>query len=146
MKAYLLLLLVTAAVPAYPQARFEVASGRSSPPGATVRDARINFRGDRFEAKAETVGDILDMLREFQLYRVIGGPSWMRTDRYDIEAKADRALDSADPEPAVMALLAERFNLATHLEKREVSSLAVPAPRALAELKPGVQDEALRST
>ena len=105
------LLLGAMAIPAWPQLRFEVASIRRSQPGMTARDARINFRGDRFEVRAATVGDILDMLGGFQLFRVVGGPDWMRSDRYDIQAKADRPLELADRQQAVMALLAERFQL-----------------------------------
>src|SRR5438309_1283507 len=88
--------LVLVATPVWSQVRFEVASIRPSQPGMTARDARFNFRGDRFEVKAATVGDILDMLGGFQLFRVVGGPAWMTTDRYDIEAKADRSLEVAD--------------------------------------------------
>jgi uncharacterized protein (TIGR03435 family) len=101
-----LLLILTPAL-AWPQ-QFEVASIRPSQPGMTARDARHNLQGGRFEAKAMTVGDILDMLNGYQLFRVVGGPDWMRTDRYDIEAKADRPLAGADWQPAVMALLAEQ--------------------------------------
>jgi uncharacterized protein (TIGR03435 family) len=128
-----LILLTT--VPAYPQARFEVSSVRPSPPGVTVRDARHNLRGDRFEAKAMTVGDILDMLGDYRLFRVVGGPAWMRTDRYDIEAKADRALTGADQEAAVMALLAERFKLESHKETREVPGFVLRIPKMPARLK-----------
>lgn len=78
---------------------------------------------------AATVGDILDMLGGFQLFRVVGGPEWMRTDRYDIAAKADRELAVADREPAVMALLAERFQLESHREIRKVLGMVVRAPR-----------------
>ena len=85
-----ILLLAAAAVPAWAQARFEVISVKPSRPDATARDARFNRRGDRFEATAYTVRDVLDMLNGFQLFRVVGGPAWMRTDRYDIVAKADR--------------------------------------------------------
>ncbi len=72
-----LLLMTITAIPALPQARFEVASIRPAQPGATVQGARFSFRGDRFEAKAATVGDLLDMLTGFQLYRVTGGPPWI---------------------------------------------------------------------
>lgn len=141
MKWYWLLLTATAATPACPQARFEVASIRPSPPGATARDARMNFRGDRFEAKASTVRDILDMLNKWELFRVVGGPVWMRADRYDIEAKADRELKPGDVEPAVMALLAERFMLESHRETREVPAIVVRAPRMPAGMKLAATDE-----
>ena len=80
-------------------ARFEVASIRPSQPGATAQQAHFSpFFGvtDRFDAEAVTVGDILDMLNGWQLGRALGGPAWMRTDRYDIQAKADTPLLSAE--------------------------------------------------
>jgi uncharacterized protein (TIGR03435 family) len=123
------LLLATAALPAWPQVRFEVASIRSSQPGITVHDARHDFRGDRFQAQAMTIGDILDMLGGYQLFRVVGGPGWMRTDRYDIDAKAGQPLDVANRQEAVMALLAERFHLESQRETREVSGIVLRAPR-----------------
>jgi uncharacterized protein (TIGR03435 family) len=140
-KCYSFLLLVAAAAPACPQARFEVASVRPALPSTTARDARFNFHGDRFEAKAATVGDILDMLGGFKLYRVVGGPAWMRTDRYDIEAKADHEPAIADREPAVMALLAERFKLESHRETRDVPGIVIRAPRMPKDLKPAAPGE-----
>jgi uncharacterized protein (TIGR03435 family) len=132
---YQVLFLSATSSLAWPQARFEVASIRLSQPGMTARDGRVNFRGDRFEAKASTVGDILDMLGGFQLFRVVGGPDWMRTDRYDIEAKADRPLEEAARKEAVMALLAERFQLKSHSEQREVPGIVLRAPRTPGGLK-----------
>ena len=135
------LVLLSTAVPALPQVRFEVASVRPSKPEMTARDVRFNFRGDRFEVKAATVGDILDMLGGGQLFRVVGGPEWMRTDRYDIEAKADRPLEVADRQEAVMALLAERFQLESHRERREVPGMVLRAPRAPTGLRQASRDE-----
>jgi uncharacterized protein (TIGR03435 family) len=123
------------------QARFEVASIRPSQPGMTARDARYNFRGDRFEAGAMTVGDILDMLGGFQLFRVAGGPDWMRTDRYHIEAKADRPLEGAARTEAVMALLADRFHLQAHSEQREAPGIVLRAPKTPSGLKQTVTGE-----
>lgn len=128
-------LLCAATLPAWPQARFQVASIRPSQPGMTARDGRVNFRGDRFEVKASTVGDILDMLGGWQLFRVAGGPDWMRTDRYDIEAKADRPLEERDRKEAVIALLAERFQLQSHSERRDVSGIVLRAPKTPGGLK-----------
>jgi uncharacterized protein (TIGR03435 family) len=107
----------------------------------TARDGRFYFRGDRFEIKASTVGDVLDMLGGFKLYRVVGGPEWMRTDRYDIAAKANRPLEVADRQPAVMTLLAERFHLESHREMREVPGMVLLASRMPKGLKPAGSDE-----
>lgn len=129
------LLLLTTAAPLWPQVQFEVASIERSQPGLKAQDARIRFFADRFEAHAATVGDVLDMLAGFQLFRVVGGPDWMRSDRYDIEAKANRRLEVADRQPAVMALLAERFQFQSHRETREVPGIVLLAPRTLPRLK-----------
>jgi uncharacterized protein (TIGR03435 family) len=135
-KWYCVWLFVAATMPAYPQARFEVASVRPSTPGATAQDSRFIFRGLRLEAKAHTVGDILDMLGGWQLYRVTGGPAWMRTERFDITAKADRELiTDGDKLSAVMALLAERFHLESHKETRQVPGIVVRAPKSAGTVK-----------
>jgi uncharacterized protein (TIGR03435 family) len=65
----------------------------------------------------------------------------MRTDRYDIEAKADRPLEVADRQPAVMALLAERFHLDSHRETRELPGMVLRASRMPRGLKPAGSDE-----
>jgi uncharacterized protein (TIGR03435 family) len=133
--------LMAAALPAWAQVRFEVASIKPSHPGMTARDARFQFHGDRFEVKAGTVRDILDMLGGWQLYRVVGGPDWMRTDRYDIEAKADRPVEGADRQQAVMALLAERFQLASHPETRPVPGMVLRAQQTPKGLRESGSDE-----
>jgi uncharacterized protein (TIGR03435 family) len=136
-----ILLLVAAAVPAWSQARFEVTSVRPSHSGATAQDARFNMRGDRFEATAATIGDVLDMLNGFRLHRVVGGPAWMRTDRFDIVAKADRAIAGPDIKSAIMALLAERFQLQSHKETRDTPGFVILAPKEPEVLKPAASDE-----
>lgn len=137
------LLLVATAVPACPQVRFEVASIRPSQPG-TAQDAHVSIRGDRLEIHAYTVRDILDFLNGFQLHRVVGGPDWMGTDRYDIQAKADGPLQGDDGQAgkaAIMALLAERFQLQSHRETREMPAMVLRAPGTLRALKPAGSDE-----
>lgn len=135
------LLLTVLAIPACPQTGFEVASIRPSQPDAVPAGSRFSFRGDRFEAKAATVGDLLDMMVDFQLYRVAGGPSWMRTDRYDIVAKASHEVAPQDQYAAVMSLLTDRFKLQTHKETREVPGLVLRARHLPAGVKPAADHE-----
>lgn len=124
------LLLTVPAIPAPSDTGFEVASIRPSQPRVSVQDARVYFRGDRFEAKAMTVGDLLDMLAGTEsLNRVTGGPPWVRTDRYDIAAKAGHDVAPPDQYAAVMPLLRERFKLQFHKETREVPGLVLRSRR-----------------
>lgn len=143
--ARLLFAVVLAALacslPVAAQVRFEVASIRPSRPGAGPQDGRSSFRADRFDAEAYTVRDILDMLNGWQLLRVVGGPAWMGTDRFDIHAKAGAPVPSEDQHDAIMALLAERFNLAVHRETRSIPAIVLLAPKKPAGLKSAAPGE-----
>ena len=141
MRPRLFALLTVAALPAVSQVRFEVASIRLSRSDAGPRDVRINIHGDRFDAEASTVGDILDMLNGWQLHRVTGGPGWMRVDRYDIHAKASAEIPPEERKGAIMAVLAERFQLVSHPETREIPSMVLLAPKKPAGLKPAADGE-----
>jgi len=53
--------------------------------------------------------------------QIVGGPKWLDSDRYDIEAKTARPI-SESQEPALMQnLLADRFRLRVHRERRELT-------------------------
>jgi uncharacterized protein (TIGR03435 family) len=137
--------------PAVAQAHFEVASIHPSRPGAGPQDGRVTMGGDlfmvgktpsnRFDAEASTVGDILDMLNGWQLFHVVGGPNWMRTDRYDIHARADAAIPPEKQRDAVLALLAERFKLSVHLETRNAPTFVLLASKKTSGLKPASAGE-----
>jgi uncharacterized protein (TIGR03435 family) len=121
------------------------------PPGTSPSDGRISFGPDtykvgktpsnRFDAEASTVGDILLMLNDWQPYRVVGGPQWMKTDRYDIHAKADAAIPPEKQRDAVLALLAERFKLSVHRETRDIPTFVLLASKKTNGLKPASAGE-----
>jgi uncharacterized protein (TIGR03435 family) len=133
------------------QVRYEVASIRPSSPGADPKDSVISFGPDtyfagktpsnRFDAEASTVSSILLMLNDWQPYRVVGGPGWMSTDRYDIHAKADAVIPPEKQRNAVLALLAERFKLAVHREIRDTPTFVLLAPKKPGGLKPASAGE-----
>jgi uncharacterized protein (TIGR03435 family) len=127
--------------PGIAQVRFEVAAIHSSRPGAGPQDGRSVFRADRFDAEAYSVLDILDMLNGWRLYRVVGGPSWMTTDRFDIHAKAGAPIPPEERRDAVMALLVERFKLSVHLETRDIPAIVLLAPKKPTGLKPASAGE-----
>jgi uncharacterized protein (TIGR03435 family) len=68
-----------------------------------------------------------DRLSDFQ---IIGGPDWLNSRRFDIQAKAEDAAASRDAMlPMLKALLEERFQLKAHTEMREMPIFALVAAR-----------------
>ncbi|HEY4086371.1 MAG TPA: TIGR03435 family protein [Bryobacteraceae bacterium] len=138
---FLLLVVALAVAPAFAQPHFDVASIRPSAPGSTARDGKFYFQGERLVMKAATLGDVLDSLNGFQLFRVVGGPPWMRTDRYDIKAKSDHVLAQNERDPAIMALLADRFKLESHKETRDIPGFVLRPPKTMSNVKPATGEE-----
>jgi len=58
-------------------------------------------------------------------YRLAGGPDWLATERFDIEAKSDRTVSKEQMLQMLQALLAERFKLKAHRETKELRVYAL---------------------
>ena len=89
--------------------------------------------------------------------RVTGGPDWVRSDRYMVDAKIDdatfAAMQKLPPEQQhqqvelmEQALLAERFHLKVHFEKRMVDGYSLEVTRSGPKLTPAKQDERMSIT
>src|SRR5258707_8431886 len=71
--------------------------------------------------------DLIARAYGVQARQITGGPEWMSHDRYDIKAKTDI---EGVPNPAqvhllVRKLLADRFKLTLHKDKKEMSAYAL---------------------
>jgi uncharacterized protein (TIGR03435 family) len=75
-------------------------------------------------------------------FRIIGGPSWIDSDRFDINAKASTEFQPGTNGPSpqlflmLKALLAERFKLVAHNESRELPVYDLVMARSDARLGP----------
>jgi bla regulator protein blaR1 len=119
--------------------RFEVATIRrnTGPAVGGPIGGGIGFRPGRFSAENITLQQILTYAYDLQAYEIFGGPDWVTSDRFDIAAtmQASRTGSGARDNAArnrglVRALLADRFNLVVHEERRElpVYSLVMARP------------------
>lgn len=66
---------------------------------------------------------LLAMAYNVKDFEISGGPTWLDSERYDINAKAEERFGSLDPEkarPMVQALLADRFKVKFHRESKEL--------------------------
>jgi uncharacterized protein (TIGR03435 family) len=59
------------------------------------------------------------------LDRVLGGPAWAESDRFQITGKADRPADEGTLDKMLQALIAERFGLKFHRENRPGEALVM---------------------
>ena len=119
--------------------RFEVATIRpnTGPAVGGPIGGGLGFRPGRFSAENITLKQVLTYAYELQAYEIFGGPDWVTRDRFDIAATMPPPPTGFDPRdtPArnrrlVRALLADRFNLVVHEERREmpVYSLVMARP------------------
>jgi len=117
---------------------FEVASitpcapGTPAPAMEHAGAVQFVFPGGRFQAKATTLKALIEWAYEIQPAQHSKGPGWVETDRYDVEAKAEGNATMGEMRLMVRTLLAERFKLRFHYEKKDlpvyVLSLGKKAP------------------
>jgi uncharacterized protein (TIGR03435 family) len=109
----------SAAVPAVASApEFEVATIK---PVATPDPNRAYDRteGRRFLAHHMTLRDLIMMANHVDAREIAGGPAWVASDEYDVEAVAGENSQWPDQREAMLKkLLADRFQLAFHREQR----------------------------
>jgi uncharacterized protein (TIGR03435 family) len=128
----------TPSVPAAPTA-FEVASIKQNTSGAPSSSSSTRPNGTYVGTNVPLRQVILNAyrLRPFQL---IGGPDWIQSDRFDINAKAVDGLTTAQVQAAmpvmIRSLLADRFKLRAHTETREQPIYAVVLARSDGRLGP----------
>jgi uncharacterized protein (TIGR03435 family) len=82
-------------------------------------------RGGRYEIKNATMVDLIRTAYGFDADKVLGGPSWLEMDRYDVRAKVP---DDATPDavkPMLQALLEDRFKLVVHKDTRPLPTYAL---------------------
>ena len=61
---------------------------------------------------------------------ISGGPQWIDSDRFDIDAKAEQPVDDDEVLMAMLrTLLAERFNLAIHRETKSIETYVLEAAK-----------------
>lgn len=104
---------------------FEVATIKPSKPGTPGR--LFTMRGREFVTINTTVDSIIVMAYGVHVRQIVGGPSWMETDKFDVTAKPDAdGIPNRDQISIMMKkLLADRFQLTFHHEQKELSVYAL---------------------
>ncbi|MGH9237868.1 MAG: TIGR03435 family protein [Vicinamibacterales bacterium] len=114
---------------------FEVASVKRNMSGANQATVQVLPNG--VNIINQPFRTILQLAYEInQPFRIVGGPSWITTDRFDIVAKTATEVPSGELRPMLQALLVERFNLVARKEKRPFPAYALVLARKDGTLGP----------
>jgi len=119
---------------------FEVASVKPSGPLAPGQMAiGVHIDGAQVSISQFSLKDLVQMAYQLKIYQVTG-PEWIASERYTIRAKIPEGVVSPDVRAMVRSLLAERFHLKIHMEKKDFPVYALVAAKGGARLTPSAAD------
>ncbi|WP_213804403.1 M56 family metallopeptidase [Granulicella sp. dw_53] len=104
---------------------FEVATIKPSKPETQGKGFRV--QGRHFSTMNTSLNDLITFAYGLHDKQIVGGPAWMGADKYDLSAQPDGEGQPNDKQWKVMIqkLLAERFKLTFHRDKKELSVYAL---------------------
>ena len=104
---------------------FDVASIKPSRPDAQGK--AITVRGREFLTINTSLSDLIAFAYGVHARQITGGQAWLESDKYDIVAKPDEEGLPNEKQLKIMPqkLMADRFKLAFHHDKKELSVYAI---------------------
>jgi uncharacterized protein (TIGR03435 family) len=119
---------------------FEVAVIKPSKPDDHVD--RFSPEGRRVRVENHTVNDMIEFAYGVHRRQLEGGPSWLDEQRYDVDGIADVAGEPNGKQIKAMIqkLLADRFQLTIHHERKELSVYAITVGKSGARLTKSLGD------
>lgn len=129
------------------QPSFEVATVKPATPGQPI--GLFTWPGGRITATNYKLRQLIQDAYSVDRYQVLGGPAWIDTERYSVEAKppdtpewrkvvppSSKTPPTAEMRRMLQRLLAERFQLQLHRETRQDSVYVLVATKSGPKLKP----------
>jgi uncharacterized protein (TIGR03435 family) len=123
------------------------AQSASSPPTFDIADVHASarstnpfvsggvLRGGRYELRKATMVDLIRNAYNVDPDKVIGGPSWLETDRFDVIALAPSSTSPETVRLMLQALLADRFKLTVHTDSKSLPTFALKLGNGKPKLK-----------
>lgn len=124
-------------------AKFEIADVHVSPPSPYTYMQVNPLRAGRCEFHNSSIIDLIGVAYDVKAEKIVGGPSWLEMDRFDVIAKvpagtkaeaAPGSAPGAQPDTVkdmLQSLLAERFKLVLHKDTRSLPGYALTAGKKL---------------
>ena len=110
------------------QSQFDVVSVKPSAPDEHNSFMMRNLPGGTYRLAGVPLRMLMMQAYDVKAFQISGGPDWIRTDRWDITAKAEGVegrLAKDRLNPMLQALMIDRFQLKIHKEFREMPVYAL---------------------
>jgi uncharacterized protein (TIGR03435 family) len=116
---------------------FDVATIKPNPSGGTSIKG-LNLKGRHLVVNNGSLNDLVTFAYSLHVKQVVNGTGWMDSDRYDIDAVPDQPGTPNIDQARIMVrkLLADRFALKVHHDKRDLSAYVLTAGKAGQKLTP----------
>ncbi|HEY1753783.1 MAG TPA: TIGR03435 family protein [Bryobacteraceae bacterium] len=114
-----------APTPAEAPPTFEIADVHVSPHTLTPNMRGGYVRAGRYEILTATMLDLIRTAYSVDPDKVLGGPSWLDSDRFDVIAKAPANTSPDAAKLMLQALLADRFKLVVHNDSHALPGFAL---------------------
>jgi uncharacterized protein (TIGR03435 family) len=128
--------------PSHPS--FEVISIKPFQPSPTEQGGGIRALpgGQEYRAQGAPVMLMISLMYKIPMRQITGGPDWLRNDRWDIDAKADRPGYTIDDlHTMYQNMLADEFKLKFHKETKEGPVYALTIDKAGLKMKVNASPE-----
>ena len=110
-----------------PAPAFEAADVHVSPKVRMPSMASGGLRGTRYLVRQGTIVDLINLAYDIDNDKILGGPSWLDLDRFDVSARAPEGSTPEQAKLMLQALLAERFSLKLHKDSKELPGYGLSA-------------------
>jgi uncharacterized protein (TIGR03435 family) len=137
----------TATTPVKPMAAdahpsFAVATIKPHDPASNRQG--FNAAGDHFTIRNESVANLMEFTYSVHERQIVDAPDWVFHDRFDIEGATDTPGEPSlrQQQEMLQKLLADRFHLTFHRDKRMLSVYAIQIAKGGPKLKPAANPDA----
>ena len=93
------------------------------------------LRGGRYDLRRATMVDLIRIAYGVDPDSVLGGPSWLETDRFDVIAKVPAETSPETIKLMLQALLADRFKLVLHNDTKPMPAFVLTLGKGKPKLK-----------
>lgn len=121
---------------------FEAADVHVSAKSRMPSMAAGGLRGTRYLVRQATMVDLISLAYDIDNDKILAGPKWLDTDRFDVSARAPSGSTPEQVKLMLQTLLAERFSLKFHKDSKELPGFVLSTGSGKPKMKPAADASA----